>query len=1108
MKQKKNISKTNLISVNNRSKQNSNSSLIALDNNANYKIYEEKLKNFVDQIKTNKIKYNAFKMVFEYEDNFKLVLDIYKKNKKSQLELEILGFFLKSLTNFISLIHSDEPISQLDRTLNTVNRYLKVKTYNMNKILFRIGDIGTNYYVLLKGKAYTLVPRKFVKAMTFDEYINHLKILYIFGEDYLLEKTMISNAKSCDISYSDINTKVNWNLRNIYNNSYSCKYEQFIKIVNGDENINFGNYINDNNKEEKDNKYDKRQNQYMNNIEKNSNLIKYFNKIFVCEETKKELKKKDSFNSKNESNDESIYKEDSQSINESDNYLYIKQQLKDKLKSKKIRDLETLESKQLEEINSFNIGIPKELLRKDKNFASQDKYDGGYLPNFFAGNINNNNEMDEKSYKLIDEGKNIYNSENNSIVINAPNINHALHKKRSLIIVGYTRIGIITSGMNFGEISLLRDNHIQTGTLFFAENSQVGILGINEYNSTIKAIRTKIRTNSINFLLSTKLFGDINYNYFLRKYWIYFQCKKLQKGEFLFKIGEECENLYIIYNGEIKLSSYIDKENIDDLISGIKQEKHNPINYYNKNILNNNRNNNNNSIFERTQKFCLMIGKKGDILGLNDIISYQTNKSICEGEVITDQLSYYEINKNILFGKIQTINNNSTTNTFANNTFNIENIDYIIKTKEEFIVNRLNDIKMALEQRTKYLKSEEKNDFIEKNKTINSNNKKIQEGNKYYKLNKKRKSLTLNNYDYQENENKTILSNRKKIFSTNSIEFEKIKESLNLIQTHQKLNKRKLSENNDKSLVLNRMISKCFLSGNTQLNFKLNNNNIFKNTININSSKLGFKMNNTIKENLNKLNTDFNFLNNSSNDSSILNDNNKNACDNKENINHIKKINYNVCKPYEFPKIQNENNDDKNWDSFRKIKILKFLFLNDDNQRYKLYNYNKSKKQNSNQNYFINTLRSNAIKNNNNNINNDENLENDSPYKRNKNYLIKSMNVENANINLKTNGKAMLKPIKLNIKEENINPKYFNEKIDMNKDHHSLLDNKRIMEDNSLNYKKAKVNASYEQNRNNSPFVNKYKPNILLNNFHFSLGNKNNANSIKNKKISFHIYEK
>ena len=124
---------------------------------------------FLHGIKANKIQYNELRLLFEYEDNFRLVFDIYKKRKKLPLELEVLSFYLKSLANFISLIHYYEPISQLNTILNTFNRYLKVNSYTKNHILFKYGDFSTKYYILLKGRAYTLVPRKLKTSMTFDK---------------------------------------------------------------------------------------------------------------------------------------------------------------------------------------------------------------------------------------------------------------------------------------------------------------------------------------------------------------------------------------------------------------------------------------------------------------------------------------------------------------------------------------------------------------------------------------------------------------------------------------------------------------------------------------------------------------------------------------------------------------------------------------------------------------------------------------------------------------------------------------------------------------------------------------------------------------------------
>ena len=243
-----------------------------LDNNnpSSHRIYEEKLKNFLEEIKANKIKYNLLRVLFEYEDNFKLVCDIYQKYIKSKLEIEVLNFYLKSLGNFISLIHSDEPMSQLDKTLNTVNKYLRVNTYYKNKILFRIGDIGTKYYILLKGKAITLVPIKFIKTMTFDEYRSHLNMLYIFGEDYLLEKTMHSNIQSCDIAYSEIDNNDNKILRNIYTKNYSCPYEKYIKIINGDEYISLENFDDFSSDEEEEEIYKKNKNTFNSNTNTNT----------------------------------------------------------------------------------------------------------------------------------------------------------------------------------------------------------------------------------------------------------------------------------------------------------------------------------------------------------------------------------------------------------------------------------------------------------------------------------------------------------------------------------------------------------------------------------------------------------------------------------------------------------------------------------------------------------------------------------------------------------------------------------------------------------------------------------------------------------------------
>ena len=813
-----------------------------LDNNSlsKYHAYEQKLLSFLEGIKANKIKYKELKILFEYEDNFKLVCDIYQKYLKSKIEKEILNFYIKSLGNFISLIHSDEPMEQLDKTINTVNKYLRVRKYHKNTILFRIGDIGTKYYILLNGKAYTLVPKKFTKSMTFDQYRNHLKILYIFGEDYLLEQTMHCNIQSCDIAFSDIETNENKMLRSLYNSNYTCNYSRYIKIINGDEHIMVEDFDLGKESEEEENKEDEDNEILFNdddneddkessddddeieeeiiekerlkhknstkkiknfnfskinkNNEKTKKIFNYFNKYFGSK-----VKNKNIANSQPKAYSNN-YKEETQTnnTNSQNEELFIKRKDND-INKRKLRKIDTIRANKFDEINSFNIGIPKELLIKDKYLSPKKKYDGGELPTFFTRTRSKYVFFDEDKEEDEEEKKEEIEKENQhykNLIYNFRLYSHykqVKNAKRNFIIVGYGNVATLSSGMSFGEISLLNENHKRSSTIFIDDESIIGRLNLGEYNATIKTVRAKIRTDSINFLLSIKLFGEISFSYFLNKYWIYFQCKKNTKGDFLFKIGEECKTLYIIYSGEIKLSAYIDKDNINELIKGIKHDKAKKINFYlNKTQFLNN--NNNNSIFERKQKYCLMIGKKGDILGLSDIINFRNNKYICEAEVMTDSLSYYEIKKSLIFNKVSNDINSS-----IKNRLNVENMKNLIKLKQEFMLDKLKNIKTTIEHRYKYLNLDEINNVPDNNNnTMKVNN---LDSINNARLNNNHKSLSLNSISVDnEKHNKNVCCNHneKQIISKSFIKCEKLKESIsNIITNHQTFNQSKLSENNN-----------------------------------------------------------------------------------------------------------------------------------------------------------------------------------------------------------------------------------------------------------------------------------------------------------------------
>ena len=503
------------------------------------------------------------------------------------------------------------------------------------------------------------------------------------------------------------------------------------------------------------------------------------------------------------------------------------------------------------------------------------------------------------------------------------------------------------------------------------------------------------------------------------------------------------------------------------------------INKYNKFI----NTNSYNSIFERKQKYCLMIGKKGDILGLNDIISYKDNKYLCEGEVTTDYLSYYEINKTIIFNQIAAHLNNDEA---LNDTLNIENIYYIIKTKQDFMIKKLKNIKNTIEQRHKIFNEE--NDLNENNQNIKKrHNLNKKEENK--KLNMDKKSLSL--YSINEKKvkiNKTIKSNQneKQSFNWSFFKNEKIKENINnLFENKNSLSQYKTNlQIPNKTSIKNSINSNYFNSSRTTKN----SSNI-KTLINLKLKGKAKKRNNIAniplkEEGKDSRNILFEINKNSNNS---INNKSVETYKNDENEDSKRmKLMYNPCKPYEFPRIHEGNNIMKsNWNLFKKNKILKFLFLNENIQRTNLLKNYKLKKNSTNNNYFLSTIKNNSFKKSNileyNGIENQKS-KNKIEYK---NDLIDNIYSEQKRVKNK-NEKKLINSFDLKIKSD--------KGIDIIMNHNSISKiNKPLRNNNhSINDKKIQVSLNRDKNEYNS-----IKQNFSVRNFFIALNNKYRKKRLK-----------
>ena len=158
-----------------------------------------------ETLKININDQNTINSIFNKAENRDLVKIILKKKLKSEIETFIIKEYLKSLNNFMSVINeSKDDDMDIDILLNKMSQDLKCEHYSKNSILMKIGEIGRTFYVILSGSVDILVPKDIEVYMSKIDYINYLKLLKLYNENYLLEKTMAKNTEIFQIKNEEI----------------------------------------------------------------------------------------------------------------------------------------------------------------------------------------------------------------------------------------------------------------------------------------------------------------------------------------------------------------------------------------------------------------------------------------------------------------------------------------------------------------------------------------------------------------------------------------------------------------------------------------------------------------------------------------------------------------------------------------------------------------------------------------------------------------------------------------------------------------------------------------------------------------------------------------
>lgn len=144
-------------------------------------------------------------------------------------EIKMIKQYLIKLPSFLKFLDKVPKNNQHD-LLNNICTSLKHKPAFKNSILFKYGDKGENYYIILSGKVCIVIPKQEQIKLTREDYLRYLYRLKTLGEIEIFKNCMIHNSsifhfndKELEIINSEDDNYIG--LLNLINESFSNNNE-------------------------------------------------------------------------------------------------------------------------------------------------------------------------------------------------------------------------------------------------------------------------------------------------------------------------------------------------------------------------------------------------------------------------------------------------------------------------------------------------------------------------------------------------------------------------------------------------------------------------------------------------------------------------------------------------------------------------------------------------------------------------------------------------------------------------------------------------------------------------------------------------------------------
>ena len=140
------------------------------------------------------------------------------------------------------------------------------------------------------------------------------------------------------------------------------------------------------------------------------------------------------------------------------------------------------------------------------------------------------------------------------------------NERKLVKILIYEQTSTLSKGEVFGENMIESANNKMNHTIISLSDCDIVKINKINYNDLMKVSLAKLKNKFYNLILTYKIFENIPFASFNKKYYNYFKYIKLTKNQLLFKEGDICDNIYFISKGEYELYVDINIHEINKII--------------------------------------------------------------------------------------------------------------------------------------------------------------------------------------------------------------------------------------------------------------------------------------------------------------------------------------------------------------------------------------------------------------------------------------------------------------------------------------------------------------------------------------------------------------